>query len=469
MAHAPSLSRYEIVGRLATGGMAEVWLARAKGIAGFEKLVVLKTILPHLAEDPRFVQQFVNEARLAALLGHPNCVQIFDLGQEGASLFIAMEFIDGFALTRLLARARDRDVPVPEAVVARIMMDACSGLEYAHTLTDREGRPLGLVHRDVSPDNLMVTFAGLTKVVDFGVAKAASAAQLALSTAGAVKGKAGFIAPEYLQGHPVDGRADVFALGATLYRALTRKKPFPGNNDAEVSMAVLAVTPKSPLVHNPSLSPALAEVVLRALEKEPERRFQSAKAMRSAIEAAVGRVADVEGVAEYVNALWPPTDPERKALHSVSAAAPVDQGSGPLLSVVHSGDYDAVSDLDLKPIVVGTPLATGEAEAYRPPAPASATGVSAAPEPVPVRTEVVPPPVVAAALPPAAAPGSGPVFFEPTPEFEPEPSVWPKVLLLVAALGLGLGAAWYFVAGPGRGAASVTAPAPNTSPAKSPR
>lgn len=441
MALAPALSRYEIVGRLATGGMAEVWLARAKGIAGFEKLVVVKTILPRLAEDPRFVQQFVNEARLAALLGHPNCVQIFDLGQEGTTPFIAMEFIDGFSLTRLLTRARERNVPVPDAVLVRIIMDACSGLDYAHALTDREGRPLGLVHRDVSPDNLIVSFAGLTKVVDFGVAKAASIVQLAVTSAGTVKGKHGFIAPEYLLGQPADGRADVFALGVTLYRALTRKKPFPGTTDAEVSMSVLGVTPKAPIEHNPAISPPLSEVVMRALEKDPARRFASAKALRTALEGAVARPADTERVAEYVNALWPPTDPERIALHSLSAAAPAEQGSGPILSVVHSGDFESVSASDLEvPAIVGTPLAAREGEGPRPPA-----GGVPAYVPVPVRTEVVAP----AAM--------GPVFFEPTPAFEREASSWPRVLLLVAALAVGVGAAWYFVAGPGRG---VPAPAP---------
>jgi hypothetical protein len=169
----------------------------------------------------------------------------------------------------------------------------------------------------------------------------------------------------------------------------------------------------------------------------------------------------------------------------VSAAAPVDQGSGPLLKVVNSGDYEAVSDVNLKPIVVGTPLATGEVEAYQPKAPASASVVVAAHEPLPVRTEVVPHPLPAVVPPPAPEPlpasdplphgahepGSGPVFFEPTPEFDPPPSAWPKVLLLVAALGVGLGAAWYFVAGPGRGAPPAPAPAPaqDTDPAEPPR
>ena len=171
MTHTPKLARYEILGRLATGGMAEVWLARTVGIAGFEKLVVLKTILPALAESTQFVSMFVNEARLAAMLSHPNCIQIFDLGQEGSCLYIAMEYLEGFSLARVLKRARVKNVPIGERLIARIIMDAASGLDYAHRLKDREGNPVSLVHRDVSPDNLLIGFSGQVKVVDFGIAQ----------------------------------------------------------------------------------------------------------------------------------------------------------------------------------------------------------------------------------------------------------------------------------------------------------
>ena len=214
MTTTPTLARYQVLGRLATGGMAEVWLARSVGIAGFEKLVVLKTILPELASNPQFVAMFVNEARLAAMLSHPNCVQIFDLGQEGDCLYIAMEYLEGFSLARVLKRAKEKRVSIGEPLIARIIMDAASGLDYAHRLKDREGRHVGPVHRDVSPDNLLVGFSGQVKVVDFGIAKAATPALLATVTAaGMVKGKHGYIAPEYLLGLPLDGRADVFALG----------------------------------------------------------------------------------------------------------------------------------------------------------------------------------------------------------------------------------------------------------------
>ena len=352
MTQAPKLARYEVLGRLATGGMAEVWLARTVGIAGFEKLVVIKTILPNLAESPQFVSMFVNEARLAAMLSHANCVQIFDLGQEGSCLYIAMEYLEGFALSRLLKRARTQGVAVSEGLIARIIMDAASGLDYAHRLKDREGRHVGLVHRDVSPDNLLVGFSGQVKVVDFGIAKAATPILLSAATsAGMVKGKHGYIAPEYLLGQPMDGRADVFALGVVLYRALTGKRPFPGDSEAAISMAVLQDQPRSPLELMPTLNPALATVVMMALEKEPAARFESARAMRQAIEVAVVRAAENEEVADLMSQLWPPGDPERVALHALASGAS-EESSSPALRSVVSGTFPVVLSATPPPVRV---------------------------------------------------------------------------------------------------------------------
>ncbi|MFZ5444357.1 MAG: protein kinase domain-containing protein [Myxococcota bacterium] len=337
MSTLPKLSRFEVLGRLATGGMAEVWLARVLGAGGFQKLVVLKTILPHLAADPTFVSMFVNEGRLAAMLSHPNCVQVFDLGQENGWLYISMEYVEGFSLSRLLKRAKERQLPPPEKILARIAMEAASGLEYAHKLKDREGRHLQLVHRDVSPDNLLISFSGQTKLVDFGIARAVTPALLAAATsAGHIKGKHGFISPEYLLGQPLDARADLFALGVVLYRALTRKRPFPGATDAEISLSVINDTPPPPVAVNPGVSPALSQVVMMALEKDPAARFDSARAMRQAIEVAVVRAAEPEDVAEYMNQLWPPGDPERVSLESL-ANGRAEEDSSPALRAFDSG------------------------------------------------------------------------------------------------------------------------------------
>jgi serine/threonine-protein kinase len=331
----PSLSRYQVLGRLATGGMAEVWLARSVGIAGFEKLVVVKTILPHLARSQQFVTMFINEARLAAMINHPNCVQIFDLGEEGDTLYIAMEYLEGFSFSRVLSRARQNNVTLSEPVVARIIMDAASGLDHAHRLKDREGHPVGLVHRDVSPDNLLVGFSGQVKVVDFGIAKAVTPGIVAQTTsAGTVKGKHGYIAPEYLLGQPVDARADVFALGVVLYRALTGRRPFKGETETLVSMAVLEHEPTPPSELVPGLAVGLSDVTMMALAKDPAKRFESARAMRQAIEAAV-RPAESEDVAEMMATLWGEGDPDRAVLHTL-AQGEREELSNPAISAVSS-------------------------------------------------------------------------------------------------------------------------------------
>lgn len=315
--------------------MAEVWLGRALGFGGFEKLVVLKTILPNLITNPQFVQMFINEARVAAMLNHPNCVQIFELGKEEGVLYIAMEYIEGFSFSRVLKRAKAQGVKVPLEILARIAADALAGLEYAHKLTDREGKPVGLIHRDVSPDNLLISFAGQTKLVDFGIAKASLSAAQA-TRAGTVKGKFGYIAPEYLRGQPIDGRADLFALGVVLYRAITGRRPFTGPSEASISLAVLKEDPPWPTDIEPSLPQAMSAVVMMALEKQPDSRFSSAKAMRQAIEQAV-RPADAEDVGALLNKLWPPGDPERVALETL-AAGRAEETSEPLLeSIISTG------------------------------------------------------------------------------------------------------------------------------------
>jgi serine/threonine-protein kinase len=336
----PKLTRYEVLGRLATGGMAEVWLARATGASGFEKKVVLKTILPALATNEQFTAMFINEAKVAALLNHPNCVQIFDLGHEGGTYFIAMEFIEGFSFSRILRRVELKGERVPVPVVARIIMDACSGLEYAHKLTDSAGAPMGLVHRDISPDNLLVSFSGQTKLVDFGIAKAATMEGAPTTTrSGTMKGKYGYMAPEYLKGQPADARSDLFAVGVVLYRALTAQKPFTGATEVMVSKAVLDLTPTKPSAIDPRLTPALDAVVMRTLEKEPEARFESAKELRAALSAAAGKVADAEEVAAYLDGLIPPTDPERSALGDLASNRREDT-SDPVLSQVISVEVE---------------------------------------------------------------------------------------------------------------------------------
>ncbi|HLK99636.1 MAG TPA: serine/threonine-protein kinase, partial [Myxococcaceae bacterium] len=214
------LGKYQLIRKLATGGMAEVFLAKAAGPMGFEKTLVVKRILPHLAEDPAFVEMFLSEAKLAAQLNHPNIVQIFDFGEADDAYFLAMEFIDGPNLRVLLKRASQQGVALPPAVCARLIATACEGLAFAHDFADPgTGELLGLIHRDISPDNVLVSRQGAVKVVDFGIAKAAG--QSHKTRSGVIKGKLSYMPPEQLRAKQLDRRADVYALGVVLYELLT--------------------------------------------------------------------------------------------------------------------------------------------------------------------------------------------------------------------------------------------------------
>jgi serine/threonine protein kinase len=236
------LGKYQLLRKLATGGMAEVFLAKTDGPMGFEKLLVIKRILPHLAEDPQFVEMFLGEAKLAAQLNHPNLVQIFDFGRAEGSYFIAMEYIDGPTVRLLLARSRDVQRAVPFPIAARIVSSASEGLAYAHDFQDLgTGQPLHLIHRDVSPDNILIGRSGAVKLVDFGIAKATG--QSHQTQAGTVKGKVAYMAPEQLRGEPLDRRVDLYGLGIVLYELCTGRLPYEADSDASMVRAVLYERP----------------------------------------------------------------------------------------------------------------------------------------------------------------------------------------------------------------------------------
>jgi serine/threonine protein kinase/Flp pilus assembly protein TadD len=332
----PTLSRYAVLGRLASGGMADVWLAQALGASGFEKLVVLKTMLPGMARDPEFAAMFFNEARLAANLNHPNCVQTLDLGQEKSTHFLAMEYVDGFSLARVDHRCRDRAVPLPPEVLVRVVMDAAAGLDYAHRLTSPDGKPLKLVHRDISPDNILVSFTGQTKVADFGIAKAVAQPGELRTRTGRVKGKFGYMAPEYLRGQPIDGRADLFALGVVLFRLLSGKRPFEAPSEPMIIRAVLEAEPDNLHRLDARIPAPLAAVVAKALQKSPELRFQTAREMREALGEALVP-ADAEQVGQFMEQLWPPDDPERRRIRELASGATADSGES-LLEEIISGE-----------------------------------------------------------------------------------------------------------------------------------
>lgn len=300
------LGKYKLVKLIASGGMAEVYLARQAGAAGFEKLVCLKRILPHLARDKQFVDMFLNEARLAARLDHPNIVSIFDLGEANGNYFIAMEFIDGPSLRAVAKRASERGefLPIPELVKCVSM--AAGGLQYAHDLTDTDGKPLGLVHRDISPDNILVHRNGSAKVVDFGIAKAANSS--GATRTGTLKGKVAYMPPEQLRGEPLDRRTDVFALGVVLYELLSGRRPWEG--DSEVALiGQIMMQDAPPLGELREDVPAeLVAIVEKALAKDRAARYQSCAELQGELEAllvSMGQAISPSRISDFVKAYGP--------------------------------------------------------------------------------------------------------------------------------------------------------------------
>jgi eukaryotic-like serine/threonine-protein kinase len=278
------LGRYELIRRLAKGGMAELFLARAEGPWGFEKLVALKRILPHLAEDPSFVSMFLTEAKLASRLHHTNLVQIFDCGKAEGRFYLGMEYIDGPNLRVLGRSASGQDIPLPLELCAWIIAEACEGLAYAHEFCDpATQKPLKLVHRDVSLDNILVSREGGVKVVDFGIAKAAD--QVHRTQTGIIKGKLTYMPPEQLRAKELDRRVDVYALGVVLYELLTGRKPFDATTEASIAKAIL-FEPLIPAVkRRPDLPKALQTILERALAKDREQRYPDCRAFQADLEA----------------------------------------------------------------------------------------------------------------------------------------------------------------------------------------
>jgi len=290
------LGRYKLLTLLATGGMAEIYLARQTGIGGFERLVVVKRILPHLAGQERFVEMFFDEARIAAQLNHPNIVQIFDLGQDEDEYFISMEYLEGESLGYLVREARRTGNFLPVDVSAGIVAQVCDGLDYAHKLTDESGKPLNIVHRDVSPHNIIVLFLGSVKLVDFGIAKAAS--KMHQTRVGTLKGKLTYMPPEQCLAQPVDGRSDIFSLGVVLWELLTRRRLFKRESEAAMIQAILTDIVPPVRQINPEVTPGLEKVVAKALQRDPEKRFQSAGEMGAAIRDSLREKTGAAGIQE---------------------------------------------------------------------------------------------------------------------------------------------------------------------------
>lgn len=273
---------YEIMRKLAAGGMAEVFLAKQTSLGGFERLVCIKRILPHLTQQGDFITMFQDEARIAANLTHPNVAQIYDIGEIEDSYFIAMEYVRGEDLRRVYNAEVSRGRAMPLEQAAQIIMYAAAGLDYAHRQTTIDGRPLGIVHRDISPQNILITYDGHVKIVDFGVAKAAN--KVTETRSGVLKGKYSYMSPEQASGDPIDARTDIFALAITLYEVTTGTRLFKRENELETLHAVIEcdVTPPGQVI--PDYDPALEAVLLRALSYDPDERYPTAGEMERDLE-----------------------------------------------------------------------------------------------------------------------------------------------------------------------------------------
>ena len=274
---------YVIYERLGVGGMATVHRALERGVEGFERNVALKRLLPHLAEDASFIKSFVREAKLASMLTHINIVQIYELGRVGTEYFISMEYIDGRDVRQILRHCRKVTGPAPIHVTVGLLLQLCEALDYAHTRVDETGSPLGLVHRDVSPSNLLVTSQGHLKVIDFGIAKAQSA-QLRTQT-GRVKGKLAYMAPEAISGsRDLDARSDVWAVGVILHELLTARPLFASKNEYQTLLKVQRVDIMAPSTFNQACPAELDAIVFKALARDPDHRFASAAELRRELE-----------------------------------------------------------------------------------------------------------------------------------------------------------------------------------------
>ncbi len=311
--------RYRVIERIAAGGMAEVYRAESAGLEGFKKTVAIKRVLPHLAEKKQFIGMFLDEARLSAHLNHSNCVQVFDIGVGDNTYFIVMEYVDGSDLKAMLEFLARQERRMPVAAALFICCRICDGLAYAHDARDNRGRILGIVHRDISPPNVLITRNGEVKVVDFGLAKANS--QLEHSQPGVIKGKFSYLSPEAALGESVDMRSDIFAAGIILWEMLAGRRLFLGETDLQTVRQVQAAQIPDIKKFNAEVSPQLEAIILKALARDPRERYQSARELSIDLTHmlfAMGQAVTAFDVASLVNEVVAARDQQKaRQRHSI--------------------------------------------------------------------------------------------------------------------------------------------------------
>jgi eukaryotic-like serine/threonine-protein kinase len=426
-----TFGKYQLVEKLGRGGMGEVWRAKILGPGGFERQLVVKRILAHLAEEPRFVSMFFAEARLCARLHHPNIVQVYELGEVAGEYFLAMEYVQGRDLSTALAYHQRRGTPAPGfgALVAR---EVCRALAYAHALTDDDGKRLELIHRDVSPSNIMLGYEGAVKLLDFGLAKALAESSGGVTRTGALKGKLGYLSPEQVGGLDADHRVDQWAVGVTLHEALTGRRLFSGN-DIEVLALVAGALVDPPSKWNPEVPRELDRICLRALARDRADRFRDCEEMGQALDEVVHALKwSPHKMGAFLRELAPPPRPApRLAPAGAKLGEAVSTGESGIVWVIESSKPEpapvepsaAVDANSVTPVAVAVPPADDWQPPAEPPAAAWNPPATSSSELTPARSRV---PLVAVLV--AAAAGlaiGGWALFAPEapPEIAPQPVV----------------------------------------------
>jgi serine/threonine-protein kinase len=392
--------------------MAEIYLCSSVGPEDFHKQVAVKRIRPFLAADPSFVEMFIAEASIASLLNHPNVVQIFDFDKHQDTYYLAMEYVRGRSLWQLQNRAKQLLLPVPPLLVARIGSEVARGLDYAHRLT-QNGRPLMLVHRDVSPQNVLLSYDGAVKLTDFGIAKATTR----VTAPGMVKGKFAYMSPEQARGEAVDARTDIFALGIVLWELVTGQALFDAPSDVSVLRAVQERHIRPPRSVGVDLPSDLEAAILKALERDPEKRFQTAQPMHRALAESVmrhARTLEDTDVGAFLSALFEEAPPPEKQPHpGVSHGAPPRGGGTLVMMKPETAPEEVRPPAGAPPHPPEAPAPVVPSEKKEPPAPLPATYIS----PPPVANA---PPDAGSTLPSFTPSGGGPQAGHSLPFDEPE-------------------------------------------------
>ena len=332
--------RYAIFDRIAAGGMAAVHIGRLAGEGGFARIVAVKRLHPQFALDPEFVAMFLDEARLAARIRHPNVVQTLDIVAASDELFLVMEYVEGESLGALMRRLREQGARAPVEVAAGVMVQVLHGLHAAHEANNDLGEPLDLVHRDVSPQNVLVGADGVARVLDFGVAKALG--KMHTTREGQLKGKLGYLSPEQVFGHPVTRRSDVFAAGVVLWEAITGERLFAADSEGDVLRRIMEGTVDPPSQHAPHVPSALDAAVMRAVSRQPADRFDTALVMAEAIEAAIG-VASSRAIGAWLHSLAGDTLKARAQFVAAVEGCAIPASSSPTPALL---DGEAATVLD---------------------------------------------------------------------------------------------------------------------------